>query len=65
MEQWDRWQKYIAEGGTASWPRDAFEALLDHFSEKMTGWSGYAWKNGEYIDNIQEFFDDLEEEQTS
>ena len=29
MQQWDRWRKYIAEGGKRSWPRDAFEALLD------------------------------------
>lgn len=26
--------------------------------EKLTeGWSGYAWKDGEYIDDIQEYFD--------
>jgi len=30
MKQWDTWRKYIAEGGKASWPRDAFESLLDH-----------------------------------
>lgn len=22
-----------------------------------TGWSGYGWKDGEYIDDIQSFFD--------
>ena len=31
MEHWDRWVKYIAEGGGGSWPRDAFESLLDYF----------------------------------
>ena len=29
MQCWDNWRKYIAEGGGGSWPRDAFEALLD------------------------------------
>ena len=28
MKQWDRWRGYIAKGGTASWPRDAFENLV-------------------------------------
>lgn len=31
MKQWDSWREYIANGGLASWPRDAFEALLDHY----------------------------------
>jgi len=29
MRQWDSWRVYIARGGKGSWPRDAFEALLD------------------------------------
>ena len=29
MQQWDGWRKYIKDGGGASWPRDAFESLLD------------------------------------
>ena len=33
MRQCDSWRKYIANGGTGSWPRDAFEALLNHFDE--------------------------------
>lgn len=33
MKQWDSWRKYIADGGKASWPRDAFEGLLDYFDE--------------------------------
>ena len=24
----------------------------------IKGWSGYAWKDGEYIDDIQEYFDE-------
>ena len=35
MAEWDSWRKYIAEGGKASWPRDAFESLLDYFDEKI------------------------------
>ena len=35
MEQWDRWRKYIADGGNSSWPRDAFESLLDYYDEKL------------------------------
>lgn len=31
MIHWDRWYKYIKEGGGGSWPRDAFESLLDEF----------------------------------
>lgn len=29
MKQWDSWRKYIADGGKGSWPRDAFESLID------------------------------------
>ena len=35
MKQWDKWCKYIKEGGTSSWPRDAFEGLLDYFEELL------------------------------
>ncbi len=35
MKQWDSWRKYIAEGGGGTWPRDAFEALLDYFEERL------------------------------
>ena len=31
MKQWDSWRSYIAKGGGGSWPRDAFEALLDYY----------------------------------
>ena len=36
MKHWDRWRKYIAEGGKGSWPRDAFESLLDYYDEKLS-----------------------------
>ena len=35
MKQWDSWRVYIAEDGKGSWPRDAFEALLDYFEERL------------------------------
>lgn len=31
------------------------EALI----KAMKGWGSYAWKNGEYIDDIQEYFDEV------
>jgi hypothetical protein len=34
MSAWDSWRKYIKEGGGASWPRDAFECLLDNIDEE-------------------------------
>lgn len=33
MLEWDKWRKYIANGGKGSCPRDAFESLLDYFDE--------------------------------
>lgn len=36
LKQWDRWVKYYKAGGGASWPRDAFESLLDHFDERIS-----------------------------
>jgi len=35
MAEWDRWREYIAGGGTGSWPRDAFESLLDEHDEEL------------------------------
>jgi len=40
MKEWDRWVKYYKAGGGASWPRDAFESLLDHFDEQISQLSG-------------------------
>jgi len=37
MREWDKWRKYIADGGEGSWPRDAFESLLDYLEEKYEG----------------------------
>lgn len=33
MQQWDEWRRYIADGGTGSYPRDCFEALLSAVDE--------------------------------
>ena len=38
MLQWDIWRQYIANGGTASWPRDEFEAILDAYDEIIADW---------------------------
>ena len=35
MKQWDSWRRYIAAGGKDSWPRDAFESLLDEYDEEI------------------------------
>jgi len=35
MKQWDSWVKYYKEDGGGSWPRDAFEALLDRYDEEI------------------------------
>lgn len=35
MKMWDSWRKYIAEGGKASWPRDAFENLIDCYDQEI------------------------------
>lgn len=37
MKRWDAWRAYIAKGGTASWPRDAFEVLLECIDEERIG----------------------------
>jgi len=34
MKEWDKWRHYIANGGRGSWPRDAFESLLDYLMEQ-------------------------------
>lgn len=37
MEAWDSWRVYIAAGGGASWPRDAFESMLDWIAGQCEG----------------------------
>jgi uncharacterized protein YukE len=33
IRQWDKARKYIADGGSASWPGDMFESYLDRITE--------------------------------
>ena len=33
MKQWDSWVSYYINGGRGSWPRDAFEALIDYYEK--------------------------------
>ncbi len=35
MKRWDEWRKYIADGGTASWPREEFESLIYGYEEEI------------------------------
>jgi len=32
--------------------------LSEKIKHLTSGWQGYAWKDGEYIDDIQEYFDE-------
>lgn len=32
---WDKWREYIELGGGGSWPRDAFESVLDEKDEEI------------------------------
>lgn len=34
LTEWDGWRKYIADGGRGSWPRDAYECILDWIAEE-------------------------------
>lgn len=36
MKHWDAWRAYIKNGGAASWPRDAFEVLLDELDNERS-----------------------------
>ncbi|HUS89285.1 MAG TPA: hypothetical protein VMW91_07975 [Desulfosporosinus sp.] len=35
LKQWDYWRKQIADGNTASAPRDWFESILDYYEEQI------------------------------
>ena len=36
MKEWDKWAEYHKSGGGGSWPRDAFESLLDYLEERKS-----------------------------
>ena len=42
MNQWGSWIEYYVKGGRGTWPRDAFEALIDYYEEQL-----------EVLDNIR------------
>ena len=35
MKQWDSWLQYYISGGRGTWPRDAFEALIEYYEERL------------------------------
>ena len=37
MKQWESWITYYVEGGRGTWPRDAFEALIEYYEERLRG----------------------------
>lgn len=46
MKEWDAWRSYIANGGGGSWPRDAFESLLQYFEDKEKEAINKAYEKG-------------------
>ena len=32
---------------------------IEKLKDAIKGWSGYAWKNGKYIDDLEEFFENV------
>ena len=39
-----------------------FEGEREKLLDSITGWVGYGWKDGEYIDDISEYFDRIRKE---
>ena len=35
IKEWNSWIRYYRSGGRGTWPRDAFESLLDYFDEQI------------------------------
>jgi len=35
MVQWDSWIRYYINGGRGTWPKDAFEALIEYYEERL------------------------------
>ena len=42
---------------------EELQAKYDALREAMTGWYGYCKRNGVYVDDVQEFFDEVLKEQ--
>ena len=32
---------------------------IEKLKDAIKGWSGYGWKDDEYIDNLEEFFENI------
>lgn len=45
----------VSESATELLIREAISKLAE-YRKATIGWDGYAWKDGEYIDDIQEYF---------
>ena len=60
MQHWDSWRKYIAEGGGGSWPRDAFESLLDHFEEQISPNSISRFEYDDLLEKVRWYFETTE-----
>lgn len=57
MRHWNSWRKYIAEGGEGSWPRDAFESLLDHFEEQIPSNSISRFEYDDLLEKVCWYFE--------
>jgi hypothetical protein len=60
MRHWNSWRRYIAEGGEASWPRDAFESLLDHFEEQIPSNSISRFEYDDLLEKICWYFETMD-----
>ena len=65
MKHWDSWRKYISEGGSASWPRDAFESLLDYFEELILPNSMSRFEYDDLLEKTKWYFETDEAMQTA
>jgi hypothetical protein len=54
-QDWERLVKQYAADGYPV-PGGPY-VLLSDVEAMLKGWSGYAWKDGQYIDSVQEYFD--------
>lgn len=65
MKHWSIWRKYIAEGGEGSWPRDAFESLLDHFEEQTPSNSISRFEYDDLLEKVQWYFETMDATDTA
>ena len=50
--------------GSDEYPNDVAKQIrqqcINEIRPHLTGWNAYGWKDGKYIDDIQEYFDGIE-----